>query len=218
MRLGAVLMASGAGQRFGSNKLLHPVDGVPMIKRAMTNLPAELFHRACVVSCYPEILALAGERGYVPVPNPDAAQGQSASVRLGLAALADMDGVLFCVCDQPWLRRDSVERLLADFSAHPGCICALGWRGERGSPAVFPRELFPELLALAGDRGGGAVIRAHQDRLRLVEAHSSDELQDMDTPFDLMQAEKKDVLGSRDALHGQEISVQTAHHDCGLWP
>ena len=54
------------------------------------------------------------------------------SVRLGLAALADLDGVMFCVCDQPWLRRDSVERLLADFSGHPGCICSLSWKGERG--------------------------------------------------------------------------------------
>lgn len=180
MRLGAVLMASGAGRRFGGNKLLYPVDGVPMIERALANLPAELLDRACVVSCYPEILALAEARGYVPIPNPDAAQGQSASVRLGLAALADMDGVLFCVCDQPWLRRDSVERLLADFAAHPDCICALSWRGERGSPTVFPRELFPELLALTGDRGGGGVIRAHAARLRLVEAGGELELRDVD--------------------------------------
>lgn len=181
MKLGAVLMASGAGRRFGGNKLLHPVDGVPMILRAFAAVPAELFVRACVVSRYPEILAMAGERGYLPVPNPDADQGQSASVRLGLAELLEMDGVLFCVCDQPWLRRDSVERLLAEFAAHPGRICALSWRGERGSPAVFPSGLFPQLLALTGDRGGGGVIRAHRDRLRLVEASGPEELQDVDT-------------------------------------
>lgn len=180
MKVGAVLMASGAGRRFGGNKLLYPVEGVPMIRRALAAAPAELFERACVVSCYPEILALAGERGYVTVPNPEAAQGQSASVRLGLSALKAVDGALFAVCDQPWLRRDSVERLLADFFAHPDAICSLGWRGERGSPAVFPRELFPELLALTGDRGGGGVIRAHQDRLRLVEAGGAEELRDMD--------------------------------------
>lgn len=173
-------MASGSAVRFGSNKLLYPVDGAPMIERAFSAVPPELFTRACVVSCYPGILALAGERGYLPIPNPDAAQGQSASVRLGLTALAELDGALFSVCDQPWLRRDSVERLLAEFEAHPGCICALSWRGVRGSPAVFPPDLFPELLALTGDRGGGGVIRSHQDRLRLVEASASAELQDLD--------------------------------------
>ena len=46
MKLGAVLMASGAGRRFGGNKLFYPVDGVPMIQRAFANLPAELFDRA----------------------------------------------------------------------------------------------------------------------------------------------------------------------------
>ena len=151
-----------------------------MILRAFAAAPAELFSRGCVVSCYPEILALAGERGYIPVPNPDAAQGQSASVRLGLSALADLDGVMFCVCDQPWLRRGSVERLLADFTVHPRCICALSWRGVRGSPAVFPRDLFPALLALTGDRGGGGIIRENGDRLRLVEVSSPMELQDVD--------------------------------------
>lgn len=175
-----MLMASGAGRRFGGNKLLHPVEGAPMIERAMAAVPAELFHRACVVSCYPEILALARERGYVPVPNPEAARGQSASVRLGLGELLDLDGALFCVCDQPWLRRDSVARLLAEFAAHPGCICALSWRGEQGSPVIFPRDLFPELRALTGDRGGGGVVRAHRDRLRLVEAGGPEELRDVD--------------------------------------
>lgn len=173
-------MASGAGRRFGGNKLLYPVEGVPMIERVFSAVPPRLFARACVVSCYPEILSLAKERGYLPVPNPHADQGQSASVRLGLARLTDLDGALFSVCDQPWLRRDSVERLLADFSAHPDCICSLSWKGERGSPAVFPRGLFPELLALTGDRGGGVVIRSNRNRLRLVEAAAPRELQDVD--------------------------------------
>lgn len=180
MKVGAVLMASGTGRRFGGNKLLYPVEGVPMIRHTFAAVPAELFHKAVVVSRYPEILVLAGARGYAPVDNPQAAQGQSASVRLGLSALKAVDGALFAVCDQPWLRRDSVERLLADFSAHPDHICALSWQGERGNPVIFPASLFPALLALAGDRGGGAVIQANRGRLRLVEAGRAEELRDVD--------------------------------------
>lgn len=187
MRVGAVLMASGFSRRFGTNKLLEPVDGIPMIQRAMAAVPARLFQRALVVSACTEILTLAQTKGYLPLPNPGAAEGQSASIRLGLSELLDMDGVLFSVCDQPWLRRESVERLLERFSASPSCICALSWQGKRGNPVIFPAALFPELLALTGDRGGGRVIHTHPERLRLVEAEDGRELRDVDTPDGLLK-------------------------------
>lgn len=185
MRTGAVLMASGAAARFGSNKLLCPVDGVPMIRRVFSAVPASLFGQAVVVSRHPEILALAAEHGYRPIPNPQAQEGQAASIRLGLAALRHMDGVLFSVCDQPWLSRESVIRLLEAFASHPGRICSLSWQGQRGSPAIFPAALFPELLSLTGDQKGGVVIRAHSELLQLVEAGSAQELHDVDMPEDL---------------------------------
>lgn len=185
MKLGAVLMASGTARRFGENKLLHPVDGVPMIERAMNALPPEMFTKAAVVSSYPEILRLAEGKGYLAIPNPDPGQGQSLSVRLGTKALEDMEGLLFAVCDQPWLRRESVGRLMDRFSAQPDKIWALSWAGRKGNPVIFPKVLFPELLAVSGDRGGGVVIKAHPELLCLAEASSPKELFDIDSPMDL---------------------------------
>lgn len=183
--VGAVLMASGAGRRFGGNKLLTGVEGTPLIDRAMAALPPGLFARAVLVSRYGEILARGARAGYLALPNPGAEEGISASVRLGVGALSDMDGILFAVCDQPWLARASVEKLLAAFRAEPGRIAALGWQGRRGNPVVFPRRLFGELSALAGDIGGGAVVKRHPDLLTLVEAGSARELADVDAPEDL---------------------------------
>lgn len=188
MRVGAVLMASGGAARFGSNKLLHPVDGVPMIQRAFSAVPACLFEEAVVVSRYPDILELAEGQGYRPVCNPWAEEGQSASIRLGLAPLRGMDGALFAVCDQPWLTRESVTRLLEAFSNHPGQICSLSWQGRRGSPSVFPAALFPALLSLTGDQRGGTVIQTNRNMLRLVDAGSPRELYDVDAPEDLSRA------------------------------
>ena len=54
-------------------------------------------------------------------------------------------------------------------------------RTERQSGGV-PADLFGELAALTGDTGGGAVIRRHPERLRLVEAFSPNELLDVDNP------------------------------------
>ena len=175
-------MASGFGRRFGSNKLLAEVDGVPLYHRAMAALAPAEFDRAVVCSPYPQILA-AGERfGFLPLYNGGAAEGISASTRLGLARMSDLDGVLFAVCDQPWLTTKSIIRLKKSFLESPDAIYALSWQGRRGNPVVFPADLFGELAALTGDTGGGAVIRRHPERLRLVEAFSPNELLDVDNP------------------------------------
>ena len=85
-------MASGFGRRFGSNKLLAEVDGVPLYHRAMAALAPAECDRAAVCSPYPQILA-AGERfGFLPLYNGGAAEGISASIRLGLARMSDLDG------------------------------------------------------------------------------------------------------------------------------
>jgi len=185
MDIALVLMASGAGRRFGGNKLLAQVEGVPLIRRVMAACPPGDFHTAVVVSRYPEILALAGEQGYRPVLNTGAAEGISSSIRLGIASAGDADGILFSVCDQPWLTRESVRRLCEAFCRRSDRIVALSAGGKRGNPCLFPRSLFPELLRLTGDTGGGAVIRAHPERLQLIEAGEEKELWDIDTPEDL---------------------------------
>ena len=105
--LGCVLMASGFGSRFGSNKLLAEAGGVPLVRRALELYRGLPFARRAIVSQYDEILILGERMGYEPIPNREAAQGISASVRLGTAALSAMDGLLFGVCDQPWLRPET---------------------------------------------------------------------------------------------------------------
>ena len=96
-----------------------------------------------------------------------------------------MDGVLFSVCDQPFLTTESIIKLKNTFTCSDNAICALAWRGNRGNPVLFPADLLDELAALTGDTGGGAVVKRHLDRLVLVEAFSPKELDDVDNPEDL---------------------------------
>ena len=185
MKVGGVLLASGQGRRFGANKLLAQVEGLPLYRRAMAALAGAGLHRLAVCSPYPEILAAGAALGFLPLRNEQAAEGISASVRLGLAAMEDLDGVLFAVCDQPHLTTKSIITLVNSFQESKTAICALAWKGQRDNPAVFPRDLFGELGALTGDVGGGAVIAHHRDRLVLVEAARQNELFDVDKPEDL---------------------------------
>lgn len=184
MKIGCVVLAAGNARRFGSNKLNAQVEGVSLIRRALDAVPGGL--ATVVVSQYPDILALAGEYGFDALLNDRPEQGLSRSVRLGLAHLTDCDGVLFLVSDQPRLKRDSVEALAALWAQNPEKIAAMAHNGVRGNPCLFPARLFPELLALTGDRGGSAVIRHHEDDLILLETDAP-ELADVDTPAALEQ-------------------------------
>ena len=195
MNIGAILMASGAGARFGSNKLLFPVAGEPLFRRSFAACPPALFAKAAVVSCYTEILQEAEAAGYLPVFNPDSAEGQSASIRLGLNALGELDGYLFAVCDQPFLTAQSVGALLAAHREAPaGTIAALSYGGRRGSPVLFDSCYRRELLALTGDTGGKAVLAAHADRLLLVEAGEERELFDVDWMEDAQTIDSTEKL------------------------
>lgn len=196
MQIGLIFMASGSGRRFGSNKLLADVEGLPLFARTLAAYPPALFSVPAVVSCHGDILDYAAGHGYLPLQNRWAEEGIAGSIRAGMDAMAGMDGVLFATADQPFLTQKSVARVLAAFAAHPHHIAALGWHGEKGNPCLFPKELFAPLSALQGDCGGGTVLRAHPNLLRLVEADHPAELRDIDTPADLSPLPSPEGEGS----------------------
>ena len=159
MKLGCVIMAAGAGSRFGANKLLADFRGEPMVCRALDAVPEDLFCRVRVVTGYGPVASLAAARGFEVTENDRPELGISRTIRLGLQELGECDGVLFMTADQPLLTAGTIRKLAARFQQEPGCIAAAACQGKRGNPCLFPRSLFPELLALEGDTGGSRVIR-----------------------------------------------------------
>lgn len=180
-KIGCVVLAAGAASRFGANKLAVALDGRSLIRRTLEAIPAEWFETVVVVTQYPEIAALAQEFHFTAIHNGHPELGISRSLQLGLAQLQNCDGALFSVSDQPLLRRESVAELVQLWQRQPEKIAALAHNGVRGNPCIFPARLFPELMALSGDAGGGAVIRRHPEALVLLET-AEEELSDVDTP------------------------------------
>ena len=187
MKIGCALLAAGAGVRFGGGKLLHEVDGEPMIDRALRLYSGVVFSsRVCVTRAEAKgIQTLAHEKGFHVAINPDPERGVGTSVSIATMELnrlePELDGILYAVSDQPYLTKESVGKLIDAFEQHPQNIVSLGFGKRRGNPAIFPKDLFPELAALAQDTGGGAVIKRHPDLLLLVDAEYEWELEDIDT-------------------------------------
>ena len=173
-------MAAGNAARFGENKLAAMVNGKPLIEHALDAIPRESFSRVLVVTQHENVEAAAKKFGFETLRNEHPERGQSETIHLGTAALSDCDALCFMVADQPLLRRETLAREVDFFSSHREHIVALGHNGVRGNPCLFPARFFPELLALEGDVGGGAVIRKHLDELLLFPANER-ELRDADT-------------------------------------
>lgn len=138
--LGCVIMAAGNAVRFGANKLEAELDGKPLIRRAFEAVPAGVFDRVAVVTQYPAVAALAREFGFTPVRNDRPGDGLSRTVRLGTQALADCDGIVFLVADQPLLSASAVRAVVRQWREHPSCIVGAACGTRRGNPNVFPRE------------------------------------------------------------------------------
>lgn len=182
--LGCVIMASGLGRRFGGNKLMADFHGKPMIDRILTATQG-IFARRVVVTRHEDVAAHCRCLGIDFLLH--ALPQRSDVVRLGLEAIAssDLKGCMFCPCDQPLLRRNSILNLCAAFTCAPARIHQLGWAGECATPVLFPRDCFAALMNLPEGKGGSFLLKAQPERISYVEAQSPWEIRDVDYPEDL---------------------------------
>jgi molybdenum cofactor cytidylyltransferase len=125
------------------------------------------------------------------VVNPNWAEGQSTSVRAGLAALpGNIGAAIFHLVDMPRVTSATLDRLIARHAVTLAPVVWPEYEGRRGNPVLFDRAAFPELRELTGDVGGKPVLKAYERRgaaERLV-VDEQGVLLDIDTPTDLPQA------------------------------
>jgi molybdenum cofactor cytidylyltransferase len=112
-------------------------------------------------------------------------EGRAASVRAAVRAVgADASGLLIALADQPFLEARDFAALLEAFDRSADGIVRACYAGEPGTPVVFARRFFPELIELRGRDGGRRVIAAHPEALRAVDL-PPERGRDLDTPEDL---------------------------------
>lgn len=182
--VGCVIMASGLGKRFGGNKLMADFRGQPMIGCVLEATDG-IFARRVVVTRHEDVAAFCRERGAEVVLH--GLPCRSDTVRLGLAAVGDVDGCLFCPGDQPLLRRETLTGLVSAWEAEPGTIWRTAFDGQPGAPILFPRWAFAELRTLPEGKGGGYVAKKYPERVRMLPVRDKQELADVDTRETLLE-------------------------------
>ena len=191
-RVGALVLAAGASERFGSVKALARLGGQPLLQRVLDRAAAIGFGDVVVVlgDAAEQIEAAITWHGERRVRNPDPGAGLSSSLRVGMTALAEgTEAVLVLLGDQPLVRADVIEALLAALGAGGRPVVVPRYEGGGGAnPVLIARAAWPLALDTAGDRGLGPVLHAHPELVREVAVPG--ENPDVDTPGDLAALER----------------------------
>lgn len=187
-QFGIVILAAGQSKRFKGNKLTAEYKGKMLFMHTLDTASDVGGCPVYVVTAQDVIKSYAERLGFVVVKNDRPELGISLSLRLGLRACLEdhpgVDGVLFCVCDQPELKADTIKKILREGAEYPGCIIRLRADEVYGNPCLWDRIYFDELMILEGDSGGKQIMGRHEGAIRFIDV-PAEELSDIDFRSDL---------------------------------
>jgi molybdenum cofactor cytidylyltransferase len=183
-RVAGILLAAGEGRRFGGPKALADWHGRPLVRHVATLARrAGLDPLIVVVGAQAEAVrrALQGLPAQV-VENPNWREGMSRSIQAGLQALpANVEAFVLLQVDQPLVRPRWLGRLIEVHRAAGRPMVVGLLEEEPRPPALFARPLFPALMALQGDQGGRALVRALPEAVAMVPVPDPSWVMDIDT-------------------------------------
>ncbi|HEU5037263.1 MAG TPA: nucleotidyltransferase family protein [Nocardioides sp.] len=167
MTVDGLLLAAGAGSRMGRPKaLVRGEDGEPWLVRSVRALTDGGCTQVTVVlgASAEEALPLLEGTGATAVVAADWADGMSASLRAGLAAVeaTDADAVVVGLVDLPDVGADVVRRLL-DPPPGPATLRRAAYAGRPGHPVVLGRDHWAGIGAETdGDRGARGYLATRE--------------------------------------------------------
>jgi CTP:molybdopterin cytidylyltransferase MocA/SAM-dependent methyltransferase len=186
----AVVLAAGAGSRFGGGKLLASLAGRAVLQHVLDRLAdAGVEDVVVVLGDDAEAIEKAMDwRRERRMRNPDPGRGLSSSVRIGIEGLdSAVDRALIVLGDQPLISVETIRALLdaSPDRARPIVVPVYGVDGGR-NPVLLDRSAFGLVAEATGDRGLGPVIAAHPELVREVPVAAPPGNPDIDTRADLV--------------------------------
>ena len=185
--IAGVVLAAGRSRRMAPHNKLLIADkgGKPMIARVVDNVLSSNARPILVVTGHmaEQVEHALGGRPVRYVHAPDYADGLSASLRAGIAAVPpDCSAALVCLGDMPLVTGRMIDRLLQAYDPDEGRLIVLPvFHGKQGNPMLWDRRFFPEILQISGDSGARFLVGKHMESVAEVEMADDAVLRDFDT-------------------------------------
>jgi CTP:molybdopterin cytidylyltransferase MocA len=178
--IGGLVLAAGAGERFGGRKQLADLDGRPLLEHVLIAMSEAPLDRVVVVlGAHADEVASA-----VPLHGAEAVickrwrDGLGASLRAGVDALSECEAVAVGLGDQPRLSPRAVARVVSQRGDDALAVRAT-YGGVPGHPVLIERELL-RTLPPRGDVGARDLL--HGVPIREVACDGLGSPDDVDTP------------------------------------
>jgi len=186
----AIVLAAGAGSRFGGGKLLAPIRGKPILQHVLDRIAeAGVGEAIAVLGRDAKTIEHAiAWRSETRVRNPDPERGLASSLQVGIEALDPAaDAALILLGDQPLVAADTIRVLLKTPANAERPFVVPVYADDRGrNPVLMRRAGFDLAADVTGDRGLGPLLAAHPELV--LEVPLRGENPDIDTVRDLARA------------------------------
>ena len=173
-KIGIVILAAGVSSRLGSPKQLLSYNGKTLLRHAVdeaTNSNADFV--VVVLGANADLLLKEIDATKASViENKEWEEGMASSIRTGLKTLlkqqVQVDGVIFMVCDQPFVSSVVLNNLINSYKETGKPVVASDYGEVTGPPAFFHQSFFTELMQLKGDEGAKRIIQQHKNETATI--------------------------------------------------
>ena len=189
--ISAIVLAAGRSRRMGTQKLLLPFGGKPLVVRIVDELLSSAIDQIFVVvgGDGTAIAEAITDRPVHFITNTQPEGEMLSSVRCGLAAVPEeSDAAIVALGDQPNITADVVMALIQSFRTTGRGIVVPTYKGQRGHPLLFAMQYRDEILTRYEGCGLRGLLDAHPQDVFDLEVATSGILEDIDVPEDYQRA------------------------------
>jgi molybdenum cofactor cytidylyltransferase len=182
--IGGLVLAAGAGKRFGTPKQLAELDGRPLLEHSIRAVIASPVEPVVVVlgAGAEQVIARVDPHGALMIVCERWDEGQSASLACGLAHLSDCEAVVVTLGDQPRLSPEAIRRVI-DARGEGVDAARATYAGAPGHPVLLERHLFDRMRDVSGDHGArNLLLSVHTVEIPCDDLGGGE---DVDTPAQL---------------------------------
>lgn len=182
-----IVLAAGESKRFGSPKLIHNLNGKPLIQHLINNLKKTKIDEIVVVlGAHKEKLQTLLPRGVKVAVNKNYQLGRSSSLKTGLRNISqDAEAFFVLPADIPLIKPATFDTVIKNFKESNRLIGIPVFENKRAHPPIYKKELQAEILMLGDDEPLYMINRKFAQKTIEIKIKDKATTLNINTPADL---------------------------------